>query len=131
MTRTFLAKILRNVPRQCGTPRGLVARGRAFPTIRSSVVYQAFRPITTSNKVRKGLSPESENPQPKIPENNAEPMQAAELTQEQYNELSDEYMDTMVEKLEELQEEREDVDVEYSVRSYLSLFTSPSRTSKK
>lgn len=58
-------------------------------------------------------------------------MQAAELTQEQYNELSDEYMDTMVEKLEELQEEREDVDVEYSVRSYLSLFTSPSRTSKK
>jgi len=118
MTRTFLAKILRSAPRQCGTSRSFLARGRAFPTIRSSVLYQTLRPITISNKVGKGLSPESENPKPKTLESNPEPKQAAELTQEQYNELSDEYMDMMVEKLEELQEEREDVDVEYSVRFY-------------
>ncbi|TGO58427.1 hypothetical protein BCON_0055g00300 [Botryotinia convoluta] len=114
MTRTFLAKILRSAPRQCGTSRNFLARGRTFPIIRPSVVYQTFRPITISNKVGKGLSPESENPKPKILESNPEPKQAAELSQEQYNELSDKYMDMMVEKLEELQEEREDVDVEYS-----------------
>lgn len=121
MTRTFLAKILRSTPRQCGTSRNFLARGRTFPTIRPSVVYQTFRPITISNKVGKGLSPESENPKPKILESNPEPKQAAELSQEQYNELSDKYMDMMVEKLEELQEEREDVDVEYSVRFFSRL----------
>lgn len=118
MTRIFFAKILRSAPRQCGgTSRKFLACSRVFPTIRSGAVYQTFRPIATSNKLSKGISPESENPQPKILESNAEPKQAAELTQNLYNELSDEYMDTIVEKLEELQEEREDVDVEYSVRS--------------
>lgn len=121
MPRTFIARILRSAPRQCGTSRNFLSRGRAFPTIRSSVMYQTFRPITTSNKVGKGLSPESENPKPKILESNPEPKQAAELSQEQYNDLSDKYMDMMVEKLEELQEEREDVDVEYSVRFYFGL----------
>ncbi|RAL65371.1 hypothetical protein DID88_000939 [Monilinia fructigena] len=115
MTRIFFAKILRSAPRQCGgTSQKLLARSRAFPTIRPGAVYQTFRPIATSNKSSKGISPESENPQPKVSEGNAEQKQAAELTQSQYNELSDEYMDTIVEKLEELQEEREDVDVEYS-----------------
>ncbi|KAB8300981.1 hypothetical protein EYC80_002905 [Monilinia laxa] len=115
MSRIFFARILRSAPRQCGsTSRKLLVRSRAFPTIRSGAVYQTFRPIATSNKLSKGISPESENPQPKVSESNAEPKQAAELTQSQYNELSDEYMDTIVEKLEELQEEREDVDVEYS-----------------
>ncbi|ESZ95763.1 hypothetical protein SBOR_3870 [Sclerotinia borealis F-4128] len=114
MSRTFLAKILRSAPRQCGSPQTFLTRGRAFPTICSSAFYQTSRPITYSNRVGKGLSPESENPQPKILESNAKPKQAAELSQEQYSELSDEYMDMMVEKLEELQEKREDVDVEYS-----------------
>lgn len=39
----------------------------------------------------------------------------ANISIEQYHQLSDEYMDSIVAKLEELQEEREDVDVEYSV----------------
>jgi len=64
--------------------------------------------------VRKGLSPESENPQPNIAESNTPHKHAAELSDEQYQELSDEYMDMIVEKLEELHEEREDVDLEYS-----------------
>lgn len=121
MTRTFLAKIVRGASRQYGTPRNFLGRTRAFPIVRPSTVYQSFRLLTVSNKAGKGLSPESENPKPPIVESNAEPKQAADLTQEQYNELSDEYMDMMVEKLEELQEDREDVDVEYSVRSQLML----------
>lgn len=34
---------------------------------------------------------------------------------DEYHKLSDAYIDTLVAKLEELQEEREDIDVEYSV----------------
>jgi len=38
------------------------------------------------------------------------------LTPEKYHTLSDAYIDALVTQLEELQEQREDVDVEYSVR---------------
>lgn len=38
-----------------------------------------------------------------------------ELTNEQYHEVADLYIDNLVAKLEQIQEEREDVDVEYSV----------------
>jgi hypothetical protein len=34
---------------------------------------------------------------------------------EEYHQLSDAYMDALVSKLEQLQEQREDVDVEFSV----------------
>lgn len=63
----------------------------------------------------KGLSPESEDPHPKEPESHTTGAQPAVLTSEQYNELADAYMDSMVERMEQLQEERDDVDVEYSV----------------
>lgn len=48
---------------------------------------------------------------------------AAPLTTDQYHHLSDQYIDTLVAALEEMQEEREDVDVEYSVRVYFPCFT--------
>jgi len=72
------------------------------------------RSFSTVPRNFKGLSPESENPQPKEPEAHDIAASPAVLSIEQYNILSDEYMDTLVERLEELQEEREDVDVEYS-----------------
>jgi len=77
------------------------------------------RSFSTVLRSFKGLSPESENPQPKEPEAHDIAASPAVLSIEQYNILSDEYMDTLVERLEELQEEREDVDVEYSVCPFL------------
>ena len=65
---------------------------------------------------RKGLSPDSEDPKPKEAEPHVVDAAPVELSNEEYNQLSDDYMDSIVNKLEELQEEREDVDVEYSVR---------------
>ena len=47
----------------------------------------------------------------------------ANITIDEYHKLSDAYIDGLVARLEELQEEREDVDVEYSVR-YHSRFPS-------
>lgn len=66
---------------------------------------------------RKGLSPESEiPPAPKDPEEISQPVVAAVITDAEYHALADEYLETIVAKLEELQEGREDVDVEFAVR---------------
>ncbi len=74
--------------------------------------------FSTSAKIGKGLSPESEEPKvkEKTEEKSLYASAPAELTNEKYHELSDEYLNALVEKLEELQEETEEVDVEYSVR---------------
>lgn len=79
----------------------------ALPTI--------IRSFSTTLPAQKGLSPDSEDPQPKEAEPHALDAAPVELSNERYNQLSDDYMDAIVSKLEELQEEREDVDVEYSV----------------
>lgn len=60
--------------------------------------------------------PETEDPAP--PNDEAvEPgnLQPAQLTDEEYQQISDAQMDGVYEKAEALQESREDVEVEYSV----------------
>ncbi|PQE17419.1 mitochondrial iron uptake protein [Rutstroemia sp. NJR-2017a BVV2] len=94
--------------------RSVVAPRSALTLARPLFRSGPIRSLTYTNRVRKGISPESEDPHPHEPESNAPHKQAAELTAAQYQELSEEYMNMVVEKLEELQEEREDVDVEYS-----------------
>lgn len=46
---------------------------------------------------------------------------AAAITESEYNALADTYLDKVVTRLEELQDEREDVDVEFSVGILLPL----------
>ncbi|CZT10040.1 hypothetical protein WAI453_006509 [Rhynchosporium graminicola] len=79
---------------------------------------QRPRAFSTSFPAFKGLSPESADPKPKESEPEAyEPSSAsapAEISNEEYHELSDKYLNGVIEKLEQLQEEREEVDVEYS-----------------
>jgi frataxin len=120
MVRVVLTKFMRGSARVVNNQRPSVLRSFVAP--RSAITlarpffkYESIRSLTYTNKVRKGISPESEDPHPLEPESNTPHKQAAELTAAEYQELSDEYMNTVVEKLEELQEEREDVDVEYSV----------------
>ena len=63
-----------------------------------------FRTFSTSRHLRASASaaPHATEPSP--------------LSIDQFHKFSDAYIDTLVAKLEEMQEEREDVDVEYSVR---------------
>lgn len=51
-------------------------------------------------------------------------MVPTEITTEIFHEISDTYLDKLVGELEALQEEREDVDVELTVR-FLSTFSNP------
>lgn len=105
----------------------LVNSYRGISGLRSSQVIP--RAFSTTRPTNKGLSPLSEDPP--APISATEPSTEsteynvggvpAEITAEQYNELSDDYLNALVEKLEQLQEETEEVDVEYSVCS-LSLF---------
>ncbi|KAM3084389.1 Mitochondrial matrix iron chaperone [Clarireedia jacksonii] len=125
MVRALLTKFLRGSRRlvhsqQPSILRSAVAPRSAITLARPFFKSESIRSITYTNRVRKGISPESENPQPHEPEGNAPHKQATELTAAQYQELSDEYMNMVLEKLEELQEEREDIDVEYSVCSLIN-----------
>merc|ERR1712093_373489 len=76
------------------------------------------RAFSTTPRTLKGLSPESADPPPKESEPEAyEPTSSSEpadISIEEYHELSDAYLNGLIEKLEQLQEEREEVDVEYS-----------------
>jgi len=122
MQRNTITKLLRRGaparPYSSTTTTSRFLRAPKSPSIRPSqslfITKNPARAFSTTLRAPKGLSPESENPQPKTAEDHDVPAAAAELSVEQYNALSDEYMDTLVERLEELQEEREDVDVEYS-----------------
>ena len=70
---------------------------------------------------RQGITPDNKAPEPKddvTPEVIKTP---ADLTDTGYHLVADEYLDRLVTHLEELQDEREDIDVEYSVGSILPI----------
>ena len=62
--------------------------------------------------------PDTENPAKPLTE--AEQVQptaaVAEITEQEYHEIADQYLDNVVGRFEELQDQREDIDVEFSVR---------------
>ncbi|KAI8676691.1 Ferroxidase [Fusarium sp. Ph1] len=72
--------------------------------------------FSTAPARTRGIMPDTENPAK--PLNESEDVQpsvaVAELTDGEYHELADEYLDNVVGKFEELQDEREDIDVEFS-----------------
>lgn len=70
--------------------------------------------------------PDTSNPD-KAPTGNQITFVAAELSDEEYHELSNEYLNDLLEKFETLQDDGSPVDVEYSVQSHLpfTLIQSP------
>lgn len=72
-------------------------------------------PLSVSSKLNKGLMPESDDPPPKELETETPvSVTPAEITESEYHELADAYMESILSKFEELQDEREDVEVEYA-----------------
>lgn len=70
--------------------------------------------------------PDTSNPD-KAPTGNQITFVAAELSDEEYHDLSNEYLNDLLEKFETLQDDGSPVDVEYSVQSPLpfTLIQSP------
>lgn len=99
------------------TPHRQMHRQALRQTIRPVTLSQP-RWLSITSTARAGIMPETEDPKP--PNDEAvEPgnLHAAQLTDEEYQRLSDLQMDAVHEKAEAMQESREDVEVEYSVGS--------------
>ena len=105
-------------------PRRAQSTTARTPFLRTSAALLRHQnPITTSRLVscsarsNAGLMPDQENPAP--PESQPEeapPLQAFALEDEEYHVIADAWMDAINEQAEAMQEAREDVEVEYSVR---------------
>lgn len=80
-----------------------------------SYISGSVRNISCSPAFSKGIYPETDNPPAKSLEPEAKAKEPTELTNEEYHEAADNCIDRLVATFEELQEAREDVDVEYSV----------------
>ncbi|KAG8669575.1 hypothetical protein FPOAC2_08909 [Fusarium poae] len=74
------------------------------------------RSFSTTVSRKKGIMPDTEDPAKPLTETEqAEPTAAvAEITEQEYHEIADEYLDNIVNRFEELQDQREDIDVEFS-----------------
>jgi len=59
--------------------------------------------------------PDTHDPQPPQNEPEAHPTQPTDVSDEDYHEHADRYMESAHDKAEQMQESREDVEVEYSV----------------
>ncbi|TKA70331.1 hypothetical protein B0A49_04023 [Cryomyces minteri] len=90
---------------------------RSFqPSVRSDVVRSSIvfpRNLSTSSS-RYGIMPDAEDPAPQPDKPSELSTQAAAISDEEYHERADAYMEEIVARMEELQEGREDLDVEYS-----------------
>lgn len=79
------------------------------------IVATQSRAFTATSGAFKGIMPETDSPATKEVEPEARVTAPTELSNEEYNEAADTYINQLVATLEELQEARGDVDVEYSV----------------
>lgn len=94
------------------------------PFLRASAAATLWQPssrsVSFSARNNAGMMPDQENPQP--PQTHAEeapPLQPTALEDEEYHTIADAWMNAINEQAEAMQEAREDVEVEYSVRNPL------------
>ena len=88
-----------------------VASRMILPRINVSRRSFASAPVRS-----RGIMPETENPAKEAEEVEVT-YAVAELSEGQYHELADEYLENVLSKFEEIADAREDVDVEFSVRT--------------
>jgi len=86
----------------------------AVPRVVSPAAGGSRRPLVTTTALSKGLSPESEDPPPPAPEDSQTTATPAPITEDEYHELADDCLEAILGRFEELQDEREELDVEFS-----------------
>lgn len=128
MARIALSKLVRAVrplqryssQRSSTASRTYQSASRAPTLSYRALSVAAYRSFSTSKPAHKGLSPDSEDPKPKEAEKHATAAKPADLSTEKFHEFADQFIEAVIGKMEQLQEKREDVDLEYSVRLILS-----------
>ncbi|KAK1773844.1 Frataxin-like domain-containing protein [Copromyces sp. CBS 386.78] len=114
MPRSIVTKVARASWRSLQISRK--TRITSTPFAAASVLPRAIVPRFYSTAGPSGniITPDKQPVQPKEDAAPSPVCAATELTDDQYHKLADLYMDRLVTHLEELQDEREDIDVEYS-----------------
>ncbi|KAF4916341.1 Frataxin-like protein [Colletotrichum viniferum] len=122
MARSSIAKLSRAASRSLRTsttsvlPRHYSAAllNATKPAATAGLVVPARKLFTTSAVATRGIMPDTDDP--KVPETPKEEVKTSvvELSDADYHELADTYLETVLTKLEELQDAREGVDVEYA-----------------
>jgi frataxin len=118
-------KLLRLIPRA----RAAASSHRALTTLTRQPLRTQPTPqvqpirnrpsFSTTAHTRKGLQPDSADPAPPKtePHVSSSTQEPAQLTDEQFHEKAEDYLERLVLALEEMVEEATDLEVEYSVRS--------------
>ncbi|KAJ0385630.1 hypothetical protein COL922a_005955 [Colletotrichum nupharicola] len=122
MARSSIAKLSRAASRSLRTSTTSVLPRRSSaallnatkPAATAGLVVPARKLFTTSAVATRGIMPDTDDP--KVPEAPKEEVKTSvvELSDADYHELADTYLETVLTKLEELQDAREGVDVEYA-----------------
>ncbi len=116
-------RALRSIARQASSTTPKTRPACSFTTTRligpstsSSSTPQLMRNLHLSATFRKGISPESAEPEPKSRLESGHAADPAPISTEDYHKVADGYIEKLVHKLEQMQEEKGDMDCEYSVR---------------
>ncbi|TLD25326.1 hypothetical protein PspLS_06195 [Pyricularia sp. CBS 133598] len=108
----------RGVLQNAGIAQRAPLLSTAVPALRkvNAGPAELYRSVATATASRmKGIQPESEVPEPTEPvEETYVPKTPAPLEESEYHDIADEYLDNVLSKLEDVAEQRPDVDVEYS-----------------
>ncbi|KAH6618951.1 arabinogalactan endo-1,4-beta-galactosidase [Boeremia exigua] len=97
------------MPLRASTPaNGMIARAGAVTVRRASA--RAFHGSASG----RSIMPDSENPAPKQSEEHETPTVPTDISTSEFHERADEYLNELVERLEEAQEKSPDIEVEYS-----------------
>jgi frataxin len=110
----------RQVRASSSTFRSAVSTGTFLARPSASNIYRVAalptpRFMSTTRPLLKGILPETDDPPPSDPEPQVTASAPADLTMDEYHKVSDQYLEKLVDKFEAMQEEKEDVDCEYSV----------------
>jgi frataxin len=124
MSAPTIARVLRRTIRAASQT---VVRAQAISKVTgprltaiSRQVPPAPRCLSISSPRKAGMMPDTHDPQPPntdvSPEHQTAP---ADINEEEYHEHADRYMEALHERAEELQEGRDDVEVEYAVSTQI------------
>lgn len=113
-------RVARCTSRQIRHAIGRTAQAQRSSTFRSQAPWLVSNQCTRSYTVTlpsrlPGLMPDTENPEPPKTDDLEEQRVVAEIEEEDYHLHADEYLNNLYERAEQVMEQRDDVEVDYSV----------------
>lgn len=120
MSRASLIQASRLASRALQRSAAPRAAFRLLPVLLThTAVPSTHRTLSLSAPFRKGIMPDTESPAKEPPASPEPTYGAIELSEAEYHDLADEYLEGVLTQFEALQDTREDIDIEFSVCSSL------------